>query len=406
MITDDVKKFITDNWNNVVRYNPCDKDTLIGLPFPYTVPCISDTFQELYYWDTYFTNIGLLLSDKTEIAKNNVDNMIYLINKFGFMLNGSRTYYLFRSQPPFLSLMVRDIFEKTKDKDWLFACYTALKKDYDFWQNKRITPSGLNRYYGNLNKFSENAEHLCNRIKILLPNDEQEREKLGQSFYAGAESGWDFSSRFMPYAQNINPVCLNSLLFMLESNMAYFSDILSVNESKFWLDKMSSRKANIDKTMWDENVGRYCDYNFAENIKSHLVSTAMFYPLFAKIANREQAESTVKLLSKLEYDFGVASCENSQDILNLQWDFPNGWACQQYIVIVGLLNYGYKKDAVRLAEKYINVVNKNYKITNKLWEKYNVVTGDVSVTSEYETPPMLGWSAGVYLYCIKLIEEL
>ena len=110
-----VREYIGSNWDNTTRFFTEDNDTLIGLPYPYTVPCCEGTFQEMYYWDVYFTNVGLIKSGRLSQAKNNADNMCYLINKFGFMPNGNRTYYLSRSQPPFLSQMVRCIYEKTED---------------------------------------------------------------------------------------------------------------------------------------------------------------------------------------------------------------------------------------------------------------------------------------------------
>ena len=143
-----VKEYIEDNWDNTTRLFTEDDDTLIGLPHPYTVPRIEGKFQEMYYWDVYFTNVGLIKSGRLSQAKNNVDNMCYLINKFGFVPNGNRTYYLSRSQPPFLSQMVRCIYEQTGDIRWLDECYKALEKEYKFWENERQTPCGLNRYYG------------------------------------------------------------------------------------------------------------------------------------------------------------------------------------------------------------------------------------------------------------------
>lgn len=111
-----VVKFIEENFSQTIRSNKEDNDTLIGLPYPYTVPCIDDMFQEMYYWDTYFTNVGLLIAGNLEQARNNADNMMYLIEKYGYMPNGNRTYYLKQSQPPFLFLMVKEVYEHTSTK--------------------------------------------------------------------------------------------------------------------------------------------------------------------------------------------------------------------------------------------------------------------------------------------------
>ena len=122
------------------------------------------------------------------------------------------------------------------------------------------------------------------------------------------------------------------------------------------------------------------------------------------MATKEQAEKTVSYLSKIETEYGIAGCENKDTNMLLQWDYPNGWACLHYMVIKGLLNYGYKKDAERIAQKYAKLVENNFEKTGNLWEKYNVVTAEVSTATEYETSTMMGWSAGVYLYVKKLLE--
>jgi len=141
-----VREFIRNSWDAVVRFNPNDSLTLIGLPYPYTVPCVAGTFQELYYWDTYFTCEGLAADGRTELAKNNVDDMLYLVDRFGYMPNGSRTWYLNRSQPPYLAMAVDRIFRATGDREWLARALGTLEREYAFWMTERMTPIGLNRY--------------------------------------------------------------------------------------------------------------------------------------------------------------------------------------------------------------------------------------------------------------------
>ena len=128
-----------------VRETPNDEGSVIALPKPYSVPCVKGAFQEMYYWDTYFTNKGLLLLGNVEQAKNNLACITYLIDKFGYMPNGSHKGLLNRSQPPYASLMARDIYDVTRDKEWLRQTVKALEKEYDFWMTKRIAPNGLNR---------------------------------------------------------------------------------------------------------------------------------------------------------------------------------------------------------------------------------------------------------------------
>ena len=403
-----VVQYIKKNWVNTIKPACENEGTLLKLPKPYTTPCISKSFQELYYWDTYFANVGLIMSGMTDQAKNNVDNMIHLINTYGHMPNGNRVRYLNRSQPPFLSLMVRDVFENTQDVQWLKnEAYPALAKEYVFWQDKRAVGFGLNRYSADVDEGQalKFAQTLCKRCGVDMPEDREAALEYGRSMFSLAESGWDCTSRFALDAHKYAPVDLNSLLYMLEKNMEYFAGVIGADmDAELWCERARMRKERINKLLWSWERGAFCDLNVESGKLNNVVSCAAFYPLFARFADDEQAEKAVKALKLLEQKFGVACCEKRDDLLNLQWDYPHGWACLHYIVIRGLLNYGKKADALRIAEKYVNTVTDNFVRTGNLWEKYNVVTGEVSVTQEYKTPPMMGWSAGVYLYCEALLR--
>ena len=409
MMNNAVSEYIRDNWHRTIKPACKDNDTLIALPYPYTTPCISGTFQELYYWDTYFTNVGLLLSGMTTQAKHNIDNMFHLINVYSKMPNGNRTYYLNRSQPPFLSQMVRELFEVTQDVKWLGECACpALEREYTFWTEKRAAPSGLNRYGCDLTNdedYLDIAEYFAKRIARPLPDDRATRIEWGKSMMALAESGWDCTSRFALNAHEHIPADLNSLLYLLENNMAYFATVLKKrDDAEWWASRAEARKRTITERLWDDDRGVFCDRHIGSDRLNHLVSVAAFYPLFAGLATDEQAAQTVRSLPLLEHEHGIACCEPRDDLLTLQWDHPHGWACLHHIVISGLMRYGYRDDALRIAEKYVCTVDRAFERTGNLWEKYNVVTGDVSATREYDTPPMMGWSAGVYRFCEELLK--
>lgn len=402
-----VKEYISDNWEKTTRFFTQDNDTLIGLPYPYTVPCCEGNFQEMYYWDVYFTNVGLIKSGHLSQAKNNVDNMCYLINKFGFMPNGNRTYYLSRSQPPFLSQMVRCVYEECRDAKWLAECYKALKKEHEFWENERQTPCGLNRYYAKFtyDELMQFSSLLCRRFNIENPVDEVTAERYGKAMYSFAESGWDCNSRMGIDCYNYAWVDLNALLFGLESDMAFFAVELKNGEEAIWSEKAEARRSLMTKLLWNDTSGAFFDYNFTDARQADLISVAQFYPLFSGVCTKEQAQSTVKLLPEIEAEYGVACCEKRGDLFGLQWDYPNGWACLQYIVVHGLLRYGYREDALRIAEKYKSLVERVFEATGNLWEKYDVTTGEVSNNKEYKTPAMMGWTAGVYVDFCSLLEE-
>lgn len=402
-------KFIYENWDGTLRHNIENEGSLIGLPKPYTVSGADDSFNELYYWDTYFTNLGLILSDKLDCSINNVENIAYMIEKYGFMPGGNRTEYLNRSQPPFFTLMVRDIYNLTGDKKWLGKMVKIAEKEYNFWQTKRTTSTGLNRYYHNLSRgdeetVRESAEHICSRLGCELPEDYDTLYSYAENDRIACESGWDCNSRFGMHNQNFNWIDLNSLLYSMEENMAYFATELKTGRSMLWEARASRRLALLNKYCWCESVGMFCDYDFVNGEQSQFLSVASFYPLFAGIATDEQAAKTVANLYRLEHEFGLASCEYRDDLMGLQWDYPHGWACLHYIVIDGLLRYGYVEDAMRLAGKYCATVEYNFEKTGSIWERYDMVTGEVAVTGEKDRLyTMMGWSAGIYLCCRELL---
>lgn len=401
-VPDMVEKFIYENFDKCTRSHREDMGELIGLPYPYTVPSISGGFQEMYYWDTYFTNVGLILSGRTEQAKNNVDNIIYLTDKYGYMPNGNLTRYLKSSQPPFLSLMVRDIYDRTGDSDWLKTAAAALEKEYNFWCVRRSTACGLNRYGVNREKpgcEGMDAE-LSKRLGINPPIETAELKI--EHFIASCESGWDLTPRFEFEAFNYAPIDLNCLLYALESNMAYFCGETGAANAGEW-QKRAETRAELMRRLMKNADGCFYDCNFNKNRLSPVFSAASLFPLFVGMATAAEAAAAVKALPRLEKKYGVAACEKNNIPGNYQWDYPNGWACLQFIAAEGLLKYGYTEDARRIAEKYITATDGIFAETGNLWEKYNVIDGTINTRNEYKLPPMLGWTAGTYLYMKRLL---
>lgn len=392
MTTED---FIINNWDSCVREAKQDEGSLIGLPYPYIVPSPEGKFQEMYYWDTFFTCKGLILSERAELAKSCCDNMLYLVNKYGFMPNGNRTFYLSRSQPPYLSMMIRDVYEVYHDKEWLSQCLPVLKKEYEFWMTERMTPIGLNQFGADMSKVENIENYSFERIGIV-PEKNRTREDIAKCVISDCESGWDFNPRTGMHQTRFVYVDLNCNLYLYEKNFAYFAEVLGNGEQEKWEDRARRRAELMNKYLWDGE--RFTDYNFEDNSLCKVFSVASFYPLWAGIATAEQAEKTVEQLGRLEYDYGISTCEKNDVPGTYQWDYPNGWAPLHYITVCALERCGYHADARRIAEKYVRTVDANFKKTGTLWEKYNVVTGDLNVTNEYEMPVMLGWTAGVYLY--------
>ncbi len=399
-----LEKFIYENFDKCVRTHTRDDGTLIGLPYPYTVPCIDGAFQEMYYWDTYFTNAGMIRCGNVAQARSNVDNMLYLINKYGYMPNGNRTYFLRSSQPPFLSLMVRDVYAAGADKEWLKKAEEGLEKEYAFWNTRRITETGLNRYGYNPEApgWEGSEQALEERLGFKAPIETAALQI--EHFNATAESGWDFTPRWEFEAFHYIQVDLNSLLYAMEKNIAFFRSELGLDRTE-WEEKAALRKQRIQKLLWNETEGIFTDYNFKKSKFSPVCSAASFYPLFVGLATEEEArKSRQKLLAALETEHGLYTCAENGIPGRYQWNAPNGWAPLHFVAIKGLLNYGFTDDAKRIARKYIETVERNFARTGTLWEKYNVEDGTVNVENEYEMPPMLGWTAGTYLYAREIAE--
>ncbi len=398
-----IKAFLDENVEKTIRVAHDSCDTLIGLPFSFTTPCVADNYQEMYYWDTYFTNVGFIISGRADLAKNNIENMFYLIEKYGFMPNGNRTYYLNRSQPPFLSEMVKDLFEATGDKNWLSNAYKVLKKEYDFWQNKRNTPTGLNGYTGYdifEDVLERNYTYFLRRVgKVAKKNPT--REDLLEAYYGGVssyESGWDCSSRFKDKGYEFNTVDLNSLLYGMEENMRYFSEILKTGETGVWEDRKEKRKEKMS-ILWNEERNLFMDRNFKTGEFSTYATVASFYPMYMKVATVEQAQKTVALFDDLNLKYGISAGE-SKSQLNCQWDYPNVWAPLQFVMYKALKNYKYDDKAQIVAEKYVNLVESNFESTGNLWEKYDGNTGGIA-GAEYKAGAMLGWTFGTYIFFNK-----
>ncbi len=395
-----VEEFIKDTWQQTVICQQEDDGTLLGLPYPFTCPTVNSTFREMYYWDTYFTNKGLIIDGYALQAKNNVDNMLYMVNKYGYMANGNRTFYLSNSQEPFLCQMVRDIYNCFHDPVWLRSAYETLKKEYDFWQTQRITDNGLNRYFGKILSESEKlrmydlAVERLKDLSIVYGENSDDKEFVVKCLMSEGESGWDCNPRMLGRKILCNAVDCNANLYEYEKNFAFFCRELKIDGADEWDKKAESRAALMRKLMWNGEC--FNDYDFDRKEKQSLVSSAVFYPMAAGVCSEQEAESTVKMLDKLEMEYGISTCEENNTGIQFQWDYPNGWPCQQYQVVKGLYNYGYESDAKRIANKYVTLVEKIFEQTGHLWEKYNVKDGNIEVKNEYDMPAMMGWSAGTY----------
>lgn len=389
---------IVQNWKNLVRKTPTEtKSSLIPLPKNYIVP--GGRFRELYYWDSYFTILGLNLSGLNNVSRDMVDNFLYLVKQFGFVPNGNRIYYLSRSQPPFLAMMAEEVrpndLSIKVNRDWLENTYRVVTHEYsNNWMNPEthyLSSIGLNRYYDAISTKrpeswgDDNIE--THNTPVFYQNERAE-----------CESGWDFSNRFDQKALEFVPVDLNSLLYKYEKLFEKWALLLDrKEEAKEWNIKALKRKQLIDKYLWNSRDGMYYDYNFMKGVQSNYKSLSTVYPLWVGLASEEQAKLVkTNIVDSFEFDGGVVTALDTTH-QKLQWNYPNGWPPLQWITIDSLNIYGYKSDARRIADKWIELNLKYYDFTGKFLEKYNVVDLTINTTGSYPNQDGFGWTNGVYL---------
>lgn len=401
-----VKSFISAHWQETERFHPMDEGTLIGLPHPYIVPCRNGLFQELYYWDTYFGCLALWHLGEKEAILRHVRNFLFELNAFGFIPNGNRTYFLNRSQPPYFAALVRLLDGSLSDPALVREIVGGLAIEHRFWTEKRATPVGLSRHghHATEAELLGFYDEVAQRAQ-LSDGDRGVRLEEAAHKLAEAESGWDFTPRFQHRCLDFCPVDLNSTLYVLESTLA---DMTSGSERTRWLALSEQRRSLVQTLCWDEGKQGFFDYDWRNGCTGPVVASSAFQPLWAGLATQEQAAATVaQILPQLECEYGIAACAPRSGSRHCQWDAPNLWPCQQTIVCRGLLRYGFREEARRIAGKYLDCVTRAFLSTGDLWEKYDAHTGAVQrdLYAGYTTPSMMGWTAGAFLDCAQLLEE-
>lgn len=405
---DQLLGYIRDSIGKTLRPSS-DLDPLgksIPLPYPFNVPCISVHFQNLFYYDTYFLNRGLIALGDVQQAENNVNNVLFLADKLGFVPNSNRLDMTNRSQPPYLCMMVDDVYEATKNKDWLKKAYPIISKEYEFWITKRSTDYGLSRHHHDATPayLADFYEHLKKVRLPLTASDADEKIAIAGHRLAEAEAGYDFTPRFDGRCSDFIPVDLNSNLWLYEVTMSRFAGILENGDDKLWMERATARKNRINELLWNETSGLYLDFDMKHERQAGVTSFATFQPLWAGCASAVQAKKVRAHLNKYEYAYGVVPCEAALHNFTYQWDYPNTWPPHTLVLSEALSRYHFEKDARRIRSKYVNTVLAVFKSTGTLWEKYNAVEGNVNVKEEYKTPPMIGWTAGIYAY-MRIVKK-
>jgi alpha,alpha-trehalase len=398
--------------------------SLLPLPFPYVVP--GGRFTEIYYWDSYFTMLGLEQSGRRTLALDMVRNFASLIGRYGHVPNGNRTYYLSRSQPPFLAAMVELAAGTASDKDAVREEYLpALSREYAFWMDGAdgLAPGSahrravrlsdgtlLNRYWDDRDVPREEAyrEDVATAAAAKRPLPEVYRD-----LRAAAESGWDFSSRWLGDGQTLAtirttdlvPVDLNSVMAQLESVLAAsYAAAGAVEQAIMFEDRAERRKAALRRYFWDEERGMFTDYLWREDKRSDALTAATVAPLFFGLTTRSQARRVAAAVrAHLLWPGGLVT---STVASGQQWDAPNGWAPLQWLAIEGLNRYGETELARTIAERWMAKVVISYRTSGKLVEKYNVADSLVEAGGgEYPTQDGFGWTNGVLRRLLALYPD-
>lgn len=414
---EEIRQHINSLWA-ILRREPdkqVEGSSLLPLPYPYIVP--GGRFREIYYWDSYFTMLGLRESGQEEMIENMVKNFAYLINQYGFIPNGNRTYYLGRSQPPYFALMVELLAEKSGGMT--YAVYLdALQKEHDYYMDKSMAtkhvvkmPDGstLNRYIDRMR--IPRQESFVQDEEVAQKANSKTPGTIYNHLRSAAESGWDFSSRWFKDGKNLHtiqvanyvPVDLNCLLYQLEVTLAKaYKERGNPTRQRYYEQVAERRKRSILKYCWSTANGYFMDYNFVEKKLSPELTIAGVMPLFFEIATPSQARSVANVVKArfLKPGGAVTTLKNTGE----QWDAPNGWAPLQWLTIAGLRNYKFSEPlAETIATRWIKLNVDVYNRTGKLMEKYNVMNTDLEAGGgEYPSQDGFGWTNGVLLKLIAM----
>lgn len=394
------RSYIREFWTHLERSHPNDDDSLLGLPHKYLVPSYDERsqfdFNEMYYWDSYFMVQGML-ADKSpetkELVLGILENLFSLFRRFRSIPNASRTYLTGRSQPPFLTSFIFDVYEAyDMDDVWLQHAMEVAKEEYEVvWlgthkPNDRLVYKGLSRYY-DVNHLHDLAE---------------------------AESGWDMTPRFNRRALDYLPVDLNALLYKYEADFAFAARIFGKeDEAMEWDKRADRRKQAMRDLMWNKLRNTYYDYDYVKKKQGTTLSLAVYFPMWAGMVSDQQAKKLVNLLRKFEHRGGLSTTETlpvNQYVpgaLPVQWAYPNGWAPLHLIVVQALERYGYHEDAKRIAKKWLRTSLNWFNNNGVFLEKYNVVNpAKPPQKGVYPSQTGFGWTNAVFeRFCQEYIDQ-
>jgi alpha,alpha-trehalase len=419
-----VREHIDRLWKVLERKPDDQRPYTSRLPLPgrYIVP--GGRFNEIYYWDSYFTMLGLQESGEHELVASMVDNFAYLIDQYGHIPNGNRSYYLSRSQPPFFAAMV-ELVVADQGQGAYRKYLPQLQREYAFWMEgeKTVKPHAahrrvvrlkdgaiLNRYWDDRDTPREEAYR--EDVETARSSGRKPSE-IYRNLRAAAESGWDFSSRWFADGKTLAtirvvdlvPVDLNSLLYQLERTIANACTVAADPAcAKDMQSRAQARKAAIVRYFWNADGKAFTDYDWRAQKQGEQITAATLYPLYFKIADESQASAVAKTVrADLLQPQGLATTRVQT---GQQWDAPNGWAPLEWIAIQGLRDYGHEQLASVIAQRWVGRNLQVFHSTGKLVEKYDVTGTSAGGGGEYPLQDGFGWTNGVLRKLLALYPRL
>ena len=416
----DISEHIDMLWQALTKpADSPDLSSLLALKSPYVVP--GGRFREIYYWDSYFTALGLIKSGKVELALAMLDNFVDLQTRFGCIPNGNRSYYLSRTQPPILGLLVELLLPNISDQRAFLENYVgAIENEYNFWmqgsdqltktetEHRRVVqmPDGslLNRYWDD--SCEPRPESYREDVELLLSANPENQSEFYRNIRAACESGWDFSSRWLGNnnalssirTTRILPIDLNCLLYKIEKLLAQFYLALGRRDSsQKYHEKAGNRKRAINRYMWSDSLNFFLDVDLdeLEHNRNNKLSLAATLPLFVGLATEQQAKSVAIVIEESFLKSG--GLVTTLEATGQQWDSPNGWAPLHWFTVQGLLNYQHAELASKITTRWNTTVEGFFNETGKLMEKYNVCQQNSKAGGgEYDVQEGFGWTNGVY----------
>jgi alpha,alpha-trehalase len=409
----DLETHIATLWPDLTRpaISPPVGSSALSLPDRYVVP--GGRFREIYYWDSYFTMLGLKVDDQQPLIEAMLADFVSLIDRYGHIPNGTRSYYLSRSQPPFFALMLD--LSTNKDPVLARSRLTALRAEHDFWMAgrdclkkvqscKRVVrmPNGslLNRYWDA--RDTPRDESFAEDRATAVAAAPRAVQQVLRDLRSAAESGWDFSSRWLSdpaaltsiHTTDIVPIDLNSLLWAMERRIAdrcaALGDRACATDFRQQADR---RRKAIDRYLWLPAAARFVDWDRSTAQPTSVLSAATLFPLFVGLATQQQADRVA--LTTRGSLIAIGGLRTTRLTTEQQWDAPNGWAPLQWVAIDGLARYGHNDLAREIAGRWTDTVARTYRDTGKMLEKYDLEQRKAGGGGEYPTQDGFGWTNGV-----------